>query len=875
MKKGIYLLFLSFFLFGICTQVDAKRKKETTKETKKATETAYDKLFRGKKYTTAEGLMKIHNMQGKIWVEFPVALLDRDMALTSSIRTISDNGEGVVGQFAGRPMHLRFTRQDSLLQARFLLFNIPVNTGKEVKANQALVESNLPGIFKSFKIKAYTPDSTAIVVDMTDLFLEHSYYTNPFAGYAGNSFFGFVARTHKFQGDRSSVSGIKAYDDNVVVMCNMGYDVDHLVFGAFLMKKDVPVSVNVDKMLSLLPEEPMRPRMADSRIGVAYTGKTDYTGGSEGFKPMYYTKRWRIEPSDEIKYRNGELVEPKKPIVFYIDTLMPAFWKPYIKAGVEEWNKAFEKIGFKNVLRVKDFPADDPTFDANNINYNTIRYAPLWMYFIQNSLFTDPRTGEILQASMYIHDNVVIGLHEDRLITTMAADPSVRTFDPTPELDGEALRLKVMQIVGKCLGLTENMGATAAYPTDSLRSASFTQKYGLSPSIMDYFMFNYVAQPEDVEKGVRLTTTGIGAYDYYAIQWLYKPIYEAATPKDEEPVLDQWIREHQDDPMYRFGIRQASYASYDPTSLYADLGDDPVKGLIYTVNNLKTSLQNVFTWYGGDKDRSMTKRRSMYSGLTSAFRTKLDYVFAYIGGMYLTDKRAGDTKPSYQPVPKAKQKEIVKYLVDLSRDLSWLDNEAVLKEFEIGDRIASKNEEEIIYGLLDRIRFIALSAERGGDYTPEEYVNDIYNIICAPTMKNQKLTNKDMKLQSAFLMGIITTSTVNMSPAVFDVPREAFRLADFEDLSVRSMYQHNFALLENAKFPVGPMKEGMMIAGEKEGFGMVDYIEAKPYSTTHLFYNMLLKTKDMLAQAVNRSTGEAKSYYQLLLFKVEKALDPK
>lgn len=873
MRKGLYILFVTFFFMGLCNTVTARQKKKVEKEAKQ--ETSYDKLFKGKKYTTADGLMKIHRMGEKVYVEFPKALLDKDMMLASSIENISDNGEGVVGQFAGAPLRLRFTLLDSMLQARAVIFDSPVNTGKEVKVEEALASSNLPGIYASFKVEAYTPDSSAIVVDMTNLFLEHSYYTNPFAGYAGNSLFGFVAREHKFQRERSSVVGIKAYDDNIVTVCNMGYNVDHLVFGAFLMKKDVPVTVTVNKILRLLPVEPMRPRLADSRIGIAHMYQTDFSGGREGFKPMYLTKRWRVEPVDEIKYRNGELVEPKKPIVFYLDTLMPAYWKPYVREGVLAWNKAFEQIGFKNVVRVADFPSNDPSFDANNVNFNTIRYSPLWMYFIQNSIHIDPRTGEILNASMYIHDNVVSGLHDDRVMNTMASDPSVRTFEPTPELDGEALRLKVMQIVGKCLGLEENMGASYAYATDSLRSPSFTQKYGLSPSIMDYFMFNYVAQPEDVAKGTRLTTNGLGVYDYYAIKWLYTPIYDAATPKDELPVLDKWIREHQDDPNYRFGTRQPSYASYDPTSLYGDLGNDPVKGMMYTINNLKTSIANVFNWYDSDQDRSMVKRTRMYNSLVSAFRSKLEYIYANIGGLYITDKRAGDTKPSYQPLPKAQQKEVMKFIVELSRDLSWLDNDAVLSEFEISDRVTKKNETELIYGLLDRIRYIAIAAERGSDYTPEEYVDDLYNIVWEPTLKNRKLTDKDIQLQSNFLMGIITTSTVTLSPASFEVPRETFCLEKFQQQCARDIAERDVALVQNAAFPVPPVNEKLILTGERDGFGYLPFIEAKPYSTTHLFYSMLLKTRGMLQTAVRNTTGETKAYYELLLFKVEKALNNK
>ena len=387
MRNIIYIIcFLSFFLFGWCVQGQAKKKD------KKETLTAYQKLFKDKQVKTAHGLMTIHKVGDKVLVEFPIRLLGKDMMLTSSIEDISDNGEGVVGQFAGYGLPFRFTRLDSTLQARIFLIDKPLNNSSEMNWNEAIERSNAGGVYGTFKIEAYTPDSTAVVVDMTSLFMEYSPYTTPFAAIGGNSFFGLISREHEYKKECSLLKDVDAFDNNIMVTCELGFIENQYLFGAFkVIPGDVKVSVTTNKMLMLLPEEPMRPRFADPRLGVSFMEVSQIENDRKGLKSTFYTKRWRVEPVDEAAYRRGETVEVKKPIVFYMDTLMPKAWQPYIKEGIKAWNEAFEKIGFRNVVRVMDFPKDDPDFNANNIKYSTIRYAPLWLD-MQNSMHVAPRT---------------------------------------------------------------------------------------------------------------------------------------------------------------------------------------------------------------------------------------------------------------------------------------------------------------------------------------------------------------------------------------------------------------------------------------------------------------------------------------------------
>ena len=373
MKRIICIIWVSFFLFGLCNEGMARKKKQDAKKEQREKQSPYDKLFKGKTMKTAKGLMTVHKWKDKVYVEFPVELLGKDMMLVSSIEDISDNGEGVVGQFAGYSLPLCFTCLDSFLHARISLIDKPLNNSNQRNIDEAIDQANVGGIYAMFKVLAFTPDSSAIVVDMTSLFMEYSPYTTPFAPYAANSFYGWIAREHDYKKECSFLKDVKAFDNNIAVQCELGFVENQYLFGAFkIVPGDVKVSVTVNKILLQLPEEQMKPRLADPRLGVAYTRVSHFPDERKPLEQTHYTKRWRLEPADEAAYNRGELVEPEKPIVFYMDSLMPRTWKKYVKEGVEAWNRAFEAIGFKDAVRVVDFPRNDPEFDANNIKYSTL-----------------------------------------------------------------------------------------------------------------------------------------------------------------------------------------------------------------------------------------------------------------------------------------------------------------------------------------------------------------------------------------------------------------------------------------------------------------------------------------------------------------------
>ncbi|MEQ2978426.1 zinc-dependent metalloprotease [Butyricimonas faecihominis] len=863
MRNILYICFLSFFLFGWGVQGQAKKKDKEKKETL----TAYQKLFKGKQVKTAHGLMTVHKIGDKVLVEFPIRLLGKDMMLTSSIENISDNGEGVVGQFAGYGLPFCFTRLDSTLQARIFLIDKPLNNSLETNWNEAIERSNAGGVYGTFKIKAYTPDSSAVVVDMTPLFMEYSPYTTPFTAIGGNSFFGLISREHEYKKECSMLKDVDAFDNNIMVTCELGFIENQYLFGAFkVIPGDVKVSVTTNKMLMLLPEEPMRPRLADPRLGVSFMEVSQVENARKGVKSTFYTKRWRVEPVDEVAHRRGEMVEVKKPIVFYMDTLMPKEWQPYIKEGIESWNEAFEKIGFKDVVRVVDFPKDDPDFNANNIKYSTIRYAPLWLD-MQNSMHVDPRTGEILNASLYIYDGLVSGLKTNRMLTTMATDPSVRTTRFSEEMIGELIRVEIMREAGINLGLVYNAGASAVYPVDSLRSPSFTREHGLSPSVMDYVPCNYIAQPGDVEKGVRMVPGGLGEYDYYVIRWLYEPIPTVTTPKDEFATLDRWIREERTNPKYRFG--KVPYYYYDPRCFTGDLGDDHLKALEYAVNNLKIAVRNFYDWYAeGDEDLSL--RSQLYNSLRGQLQKRINDVSVNLGGFYQMEAFSTEEEPSYVVVPGAIQKAAVKCMIDMAKDLAWLENKAVEKKLEIRNSNVDQIRSFILGTLTFRLKYVALGAEKGGDYSLAEYVEDIYRNVWDGTLKNRPLEKYEMDLQKEFLGSVVASSTIATTAGNF-TPRRGIAMVGHEGaISPETIDRKQLDLIREQ---LAVLPEKGMSQEERSGFyPTMQVVMPGDYIPVNYYFDMLFKIQDLLKGAVTKSSGETKLHYEYLLYKINKML---
>ena len=842
-RKIIYFSLLSLLLLFTVQDACARKKKEKSAKTEIK---GYENHLKDCVASDSTGLMIMHRTKDKVLVEFPVRLLEKEMLLASSIINISDNGEGVVGQFTSPEVMFRFVRNGKKLEAR-MMTNQPLmreETGKEGVAS-SLLKSASGGVYKSFKIEAFAKDSSSVLVNLAPLFLEHSDYSNPFSSYAPNSMYGMVTRKFRCDTSRSFLKDIHSYPDNISVTCVLGYDVDYTAFGTITMQRNVPVTVTAARMLVLLPETPMDIRYANQKVNTAFLVRKQYVDEMSPLKSTHLVKRWRLEPSDKAAFKRGEKVEPKKPIVFYIDTLMPDSWKPYIKEGVEEWNKSFEKIGYLNAVQAKEWPKGTD-FSSSNIRHSSICYAPDWMYMAQTSMHTDPRTGEILNASVYIHHNFLSLLYSGRCTQTMASDPTARTLTLSEKQMGELLKVGIAQQVGRCLGLTDNMGASYHYPVDSLRSAEFTRQHGLTASVMDNIMCNYIAQPEDVEKGAVLVQPGIGPYDYFPIRYLYAPVV-ADKPEKELVTLNKWVEDAYTAHEYHYGPRQEFYALYDPTALYWDLGDDPFKAADYQIQNLKISIANFMKWYAKE-DYDISRRAELYASLIKLFTNRAMELSFWIGGLYLDE---GKEERSF-PVSKEMQQKALNYLVKMSMDLDWLTNAEVKSSLELQDLIVDKTRKYIFQLLFDRIRYVALCSEKSdGEYSVKNYMDNIHSIVWKGVLQNRVLTNTEMLYQNAFIDYLVKNISKNMGGGT---AKNAGRQQ----------------ALRGDSFKMDIFNEANSFV---MGWQAQDIVPVNSHQDASVYWDMLLKIRNLLSSRISSASPDMKEYYGFLIYKINQILD--
>ena len=862
-----------------------KGKKEEKVEVKK--ETPYEKFFKGKKCETVKGLIILHKMDNKIYFELPLSLLGKDMLIGSTVTEITNNGFANVGEKPHEPMHVMFTRTDSTINLRQVTC---AYMSKDRNLQERIKTSMMPAIIENLAIKAYSPDSTAVVIDMTNFLLSDNEQLNPFSAYAPVTWSGAWIEK-EFKRNNSQIAKIKAFDDNVSVQSSLTYSVSLRDKRSYYWYKE-PFTAVMTRTFLLLPEEPMRPRLADPRINIFWQGYSEFSNEGNGMKPLYYANRWRLEPKDEAAYRRGELVEPKKPIVFYIDNAFPEMWKPYMKYAVEVWQKAFENIGFKNAIIAKDFPTDDPEFDPDNLKYSCIRYSPSSVANAMGPSWTDPRTGEIINASVYVYHNVIKLVQDWRFLHTAAVDSDVRKVVLDDEIIGDCIRYVVSHEVGHCLALMHNMSASAAIPVDSLRSPSFTQKYGTTYSIMDYARNNYVAQPGDKEKGVRLTPPELGLYDMFSISWLYRPLLDAKTPEDEVPTLSKWISEKSGNLAYRYG-KQQFRTRLDPSSVEEDLGDDAMKAGVYGIKNLKIILANLNGWVGKD-DPDYRFRLNMYNEVIYQYFRYLNNVLMNIGGIYMNERYDGDVLPSYTVVPRKDQRRAVKFLLDQMKDMDWLDAKEMQEGYPLRGNIASYLQDEIFFAMIKQIGNVMICASKslGEDvYTAEDYMKDIYDYVWAPTQQGKTLTSIEKLMQINLLTTIMdgrplpgaggcgdrTRSDVSEQKGTpFALAGNMIRIPEVMKEQSRAAYgliSEEFAgIYSNLERLVPFESEDLLRQAERMGFDSYVGVTAPYIPTGHIYFDVLKKTLSLLKSKVNTGSTDTKQHYKLLIYKIEKAL---
>ncbi|MNK48160.1 hypothetical protein D3C87_669860 [compost metagenome] len=814
--------------------------------------TPFEKIFKNKAVKTVKGMITLYKVEEKVYFEFPKALLDKPMLMSSVVESVSNSGDSYAG-FQGRaPLNIYFTEIDSTIYIKTGTYNYTFDA-KDDGMKRALEKNAMDPVIAAFKMIAGSPNDKAVVFEPTSFFLNGHRSTDPFKPVSG-----LYGRSTNFKSDKSLLGDINAFSDNISISSLLSYEVTSSFFG-FVSEEGRAATITVKRSLMLLPEATMRPRLNDPRIGVAFTRRNQLSGLDNGMKQIYYANHWNLQPKANAVLKKGTLVEPAKPIVFYIDDQFPTTWIPFIKQGVERWNDAFEEMGYKNVLVTKLYPKNDPEFDPNNIKYNCIKFAPSTNQDLLASSWVDPRSGEILSASIFISQGIADRITQDLFLHTSAADKRMRTINIPVSAMGNALSYMVMQKTGQTLGLLKNYGGSSSIPVDSLRSASYTQKYGITNSVMDDALYNIVAQPGDVEKGVVMTQTKVGRYDKYAINWLYSPIVGATTPQQEEATLNKWITEKIVDSTYRY-IKISTNGVSNPYGLADDLGDDKVKSLQYAYKNLRYVMENMNSWVAQEDKDYTFRSTNNFAIINIKFYWYFTQLLANIGGMYQYERFEGDPMKAYTAVPRDTQRNSLLYAMSVLENLSWFNNEEIAQDMDGINGNASEYMRRILFPhMLRWVTFVGYAETKDplNSYTQEECVKDIFDYVWKDTMDGKQTTPEKLSMQQALVQTLISSSTVNDIPG--DNRKTNAGLTD-DEITFYSMMADK-------------SQNKSTVAAEKvAAYGAEPRILYQPNDISHIWYGWLVENKTILEKLVKDYNGPEKANYEYMLLQVNRAL---
>jgi hypothetical protein len=709
-----------------------------------------------------DGLFRVHQVGEDYFFEVPDSLLGLDMLLISRISGVPTGLGGFfpAGVARGRQL-VRWERTDG----RILLRRHEEGAVAEdsLAIYQSVMVNNFAPILASFDIQARSDGGDASVIEVTDFFAGD---TPSLSGLSAAQRRDYQVR--RLDGNRSFIASMRSYPLNVNVRHTLTYDAGAPPANA----QTGTLSMEMFQSMVLLPLDPMMPRLADRRVGYFTVERVNFGLDEQGAMSERFIRRWRLEPSDPEAYARGELVEPVKPIVYYIDPATPERWRPAVRQGVLNWQSVFEKAGFRNAILAMDPPSpeEDPDWSPEDVRYSVVRWAASMTRNAQGPSTSDPRTGEIIESDIVWYHNHMRSYRNWLMVQTGAANPDARALPIAEGLMSKAMEQVITHEVGHALGLPHNMIASSAFPTDSLRSMTFARRMGVAPTIMDYARQNYIAQPEDGLQPADFLRR-VGPYDDYSINWGYRVIPGAASPEDERETLNRWIAEKAGDPLYRY-LPQGGLGVTDPRSQTEDMGDDPVKASSYGMANLKRIVPSLVDWTTRPGE-DYSDLAELYGEALTQWQRYVGHVLAVVGGVEVDLKTADQAGPVYVGLPRARQREAVEWLTaEVFRAPTWLNDPEILElvgPSAGGFEVLSRRQAAVLDRLLDARRMgVMAELELMSDdpYPVVTFLDDVRRGVWGNLMDLGAIGPYRRALQRAYVdrLGVLLTEQPSSNP---------------------------------------------------------------------------------------------------------------